>query len=122
MVAKRFGDCPKCGSKREFFEQLGQAGREWDTCPNAMCPSNASGFLIDQSELQDFQAGLRELGVDPKDFAIEEAERPRPNEASHVTGLIRVTRRSTGRQMEYRAGSGSSWVSECVADVRAGHL
>lgn len=77
--------------------------------------------LIDQSELDDFKQAIATSGLDADDFElIEHPHENRGAEIYAVTGEITIKRKSTGRQMSYNAGHGSTWPTDFGDDLSKG--
>ncbi len=77
--------------------------------------------LITDSEMDDFDAGILEAGFDVNDFRVVDLEdEPTAKEHHPNTCTVTVTRISTGHAITYRAGYGSAWVAEFLADFYAG--
>ena len=84
-------------------------------------------LAIDESEIRDFVSVIKEQGLDPGDFRVDETvDDPRP---AAIPGLIitkatvRVTHSKTGASRRYRGGDdGTAWVVEFGQDLRSGHF
>ena len=74
--------------------------------------------MIDSSELADFQAGLRMLLLDPRDFLVEaEEDFPSTFLPAKVNGRVTIRSRLTGRCRQYRGGWKTHWVVDALTDV-----
>ncbi len=77
--------------------------------------------LITDSEMDDFDATILRAGFHVADFSVVDLEDdPTAKEQDPNTGTVTVTRISTGHAITYRAGYGSTWVAEFLADFYAG--
>ena len=77
--------------------------------------------LIHDSEMDDFDAAILRVGFHVDDFRVVPLEdEPTAKEQYPNTGTVTVTRISTGHAITYRAGYGSAWVAEFLADFYAG--
>ena len=77
--------------------------------------------LITDSEMDDFDATILRAGFHVDDFRVVDLEDdPTAKEQYPNTGTVTVTRISTGHAITYRAGYGSEWVAEFLADFYTG--
>ncbi len=77
--------------------------------------------LITDSEMDDFDAAILRVGFRVADFHVVDLEdEPTAKEQYPNTGTVTVTRISTGHAITYRAGNGSAWVADFLADFYAG--
>ena len=77
--------------------------------------------LIHDSEREDFEAAILQAGFDVNDFRVVDLEdAPTAKEQHPNTGTVTVHRISTGHAITYRAGLGSTWVAEFLADFYTG--
>ncbi len=77
--------------------------------------------LITDSEMDDFDATILRVGFHVDDFRVVDLEDdPTAKEQYPNTGTVTVTRISTGHAITYRAGYGSPWVADFLADFYAG--
>ncbi len=77
--------------------------------------------LITDSEMDDFDAVILKAGFDVNDFHVVDLEaEPTAKEQYPNVGTVTVTRISTGHAKTYRAGYGSAWVVDFLADFYAG--
>jgi hypothetical protein len=77
--------------------------------------------LIEPDELKDFQKVLERFHLTADEFALCETDTtdPKTDEVYGLTGAVKITRKSNGRQHEYTTGDGSRWVEEFEADLTA---
>ncbi len=76
--------------------------------------------MISDSEMEDFDAAIREAGFEVDDFSVVDLEDEptaieRPN-----TGRVTVHWISTDKFITYYAGWGSIWPQEFTVDLKAG--
>ena len=77
--------------------------------------------LIHDSEMDDFDTAILQAGFHVDDFHIVDLEdEPTAKEQYRITGTVTVTRISTDHAITYRAGHGSAWVANFLADFYAG--
>ena len=77
--------------------------------------------LIHDSEMDDFDAAILQAGFHVDDFRIVDLEdEPTAKEQHPNTGTVTVHRVSTDYAITYRAGNGSTWVVDFLADFYAG--
>ncbi len=77
--------------------------------------------LISDSEMEEFDAVILGAGFDVHDFIVVDLEdEPTAKEQHPNTGTVTVHRISTDHAMTYRAGYGSTWVADFLADFYAG--
>ncbi len=77
--------------------------------------------LISDSEMDDFDAAILQAGFDINDFRVVDLEdEPTAKEQDAITGTVTVQRKSTDHAITYRAGHGSIWVADFLADFYAG--
>ncbi len=77
--------------------------------------------LIKDSEMDVFDAAILHAGFDMNDFRVVDLEdEPTAKEQHPNTGTVTVRRISTGHAITYRAGHGSTWVADFLADFHAG--
>ena len=77
--------------------------------------------LITDSEMDDFDAAILQAGFDVGDFHVVDLEdEPTAKEPHPITGTVTVHRISTDHAKTYRAGHGSTWVTDFLADFYAG--
>ncbi len=77
--------------------------------------------LITNSEMEDFDAAIRGAGFEVHDFIVVDLEdEPTAKEQDAITGTVTVQRKSTDHAITYRAGHGSTWVADFLADFHAG--
>ncbi len=77
--------------------------------------------LITDSEMEEFDAAIFQAGFQVDDFRIVDLEdEPTANEQHPNTGTVTVHRVSTDYAITYRAGNGSTWVVDFLADFYAG--
>lgn len=78
--------------------------------------------LIEQDELADFQAILRNHGIDIADFSFSEIDTtdPKSDEIFALQGSLIVTRKSSGHWKQYSIGDGTTWVSLFQKDLDQG--
>ena len=73
--------------------------------------------LITDSEMEDFDVAIIGAGFSVADFSVVDLEdEPTAKEQHPNTGTVTVHRISTGHAITYRAGLGSTWVAEFLAD------
>jgi hypothetical protein len=75
--------------------------------------------LIEPDELKDFQKVLERFHLTAGEFTLRETDTtdPKTDEIYGLTGVVKITRKSTGRQHEYTTGDGSRWVEEFESDL-----
>ncbi len=77
--------------------------------------------LIHDSEMDDFDAAILQAGFDVNDFrAVDLEDAPTAKEQHLNTGTVTVDRILTGHAITYRAGHGSTWVADFLADLHEG--
>ena len=77
--------------------------------------------LITDSEKEEFDAAIHQAGFQVDDFRIVDLEdEPTAKEQHPNTGTVTVHRVSTDYAITYRAGHGSTWVVDFLADFYAG--
>jgi hypothetical protein len=77
--------------------------------------------LITDSEMDDFDAAILQAGFHVDDFRVVDLkDEPTAKEQYRITGTVTVHRISTGHAITYRAGHGSTWVVDFLADFYAG--
>ena len=77
--------------------------------------------LIHDSEMDDFDAAILQAGFHVDDFHVVDLEdEPTAKEQHRITGTVTVHRVSTNHAITYRAGHGSTWVVDFLADFYAG--
>jgi len=79
--------------------------------------------LIEQDEMNNFQAILRSHHIDIADFSFAEIDTtdPKTDEIYALQGLLTVTRTSSGRWKQYVIGDGTpSWVDLFQKDLDEG--
>ena len=79
--------------------------------------------MISDSEMDDFQAAILEVGFEVADFNPVQVDDPRPAHGVHVvTGTVTVHRQSTDIAFAYPTGHVSSWLADFEADLQAGQF
>lgn len=75
--------------------------------------------LIEQDELNDFHRVLSQAGISADDFELRERDitDPKTDEILALAGVVKIRRKSTGKQREYPTGDGSHWVEEFGRDL-----
>ncbi len=74
--------------------------------------------MISDSEMDDFQAAILEVGFEVADFNPVQVDDPTPAHGVHaVTGTVTVHRISTDKAITYSAGHLSTWVTEFEIDL-----
>ncbi len=77
--------------------------------------------MITVSEMEDFDAAILGAGFEVDDFSVVDMEHePTAKEQHPITGTVTVHRISTDKFITYRAGHGSTWVSEFEIDLHQG--
>ncbi len=77
--------------------------------------------MISDSEMEDFDAAIREAGFEVDDFSVVDVEdEPKAKEQHPITGTVTVHRISTDKSITYYAGWGSIWPQEFTVDLQAG--
>ncbi len=77
--------------------------------------------LITDSEMDDFDAAIHQAGFDVDDFQVYDVkDEPTAKEQHPNTGTVTVHRISTDHAITYRAGHGSTWVTEFEIDLHEG--
>ena len=77
--------------------------------------------LITDSEMEEFDAAILQAGFQVDDFRIVDLEEePTAKEQHPNTGTVTVHRISSDHAVTYRAGHGSTWVADFLADFYAG--
>ncbi len=85
--------------------------------------------MISDSEMDDFDAAIFLAGFEVDDFKVVDLEddevpleddEPTAIEQFGITGTVTVHRVSTDYAITYRAGHGSTWVVDFMADFYAG--
>jgi hypothetical protein len=78
--------------------------------------------LIEQDEMNDFLAILKNHHIDIADFSFSEIDTtdPKSDEIYPLQGLLTVTRKSSGKWKQYAIGDGSAWVSLFQKDLDEG--
>ncbi len=77
--------------------------------------------LITDSEMDDFDAAILGAGFEVDDYSVVDMEHePTAKEQYPNTGTVTVHRVSTDYAITYRAGHGSTWVVDFLADFYAG--
>ncbi len=70
------------------------------------------------SEMEDFAAAIFQPGFEVDDLNVVDLEdEPTAKEQHPITGTVTVHRISTGDSKTYRAGHGSTWVTEFEIDL-----
>ena len=76
--------------------------------------------MIDESELEDFRAALREHGYTENDFELSEQKDPLPSQGiTPVTGTVTVRNKKSGIEHTYESGHGTAWVVAFAEDLKA---
>jgi hypothetical protein len=76
-----------------------------------------------ESEIEDFVSVIREHGFTKSDFDLKNEDDPlTPGFIQPLRGTITVTRKSNGKNRQYRTGHGSSWHIELERDLAAGEF
>ncbi len=87
--------------------------------------------MISDSEMENFDAAILEAGFEVDDFNVADVEdEPTVIEQLEdetaierpITGTVTVHRISTDHAITYRAGHGSTWVADFLADFYAGEF
>ncbi len=74
--------------------------------------------LITEIDMEDFDVALLQAGFEMDDFNVVDLEdEPTAKEQHPITGTVTVHRISTGDSKTYRAGYGSTWVTEFEIDL-----
>ncbi len=77
--------------------------------------------LITDSEMEDFDAAILQVGFEVDDFNVVDLEdEPTAKEQHPITGTVTVHRMSTDEAITYRAGHLSTWVTEFEIDLHEG--
>ncbi|WP_041741546.1 hypothetical protein [Collimonas fungivorans] len=78
--------------------------------------------LIEQDEMEDFQAILQARQLAADDFELHQVDTtdPKTDEIFGLTGFVTVSRKSNGHKKQYPIGDGSSWVTEFERDLQRG--
>lgn len=79
--------------------------------------------LIEQNEMNDFHAILRNHHIDIADFSLSEIDTtdPKSDEIFPLQGFLTVTRTSNGMRKQYVIGDGTpSWVELFQKDLDGG--
>jgi len=77
--------------------------------------------LITDREMEDFDAAILQAGFEVNDFSVVDLEDvPTAKEQHPITGTVTVHRISSDRAITYRAGHGSTWVADFLADLHQG--
>jgi len=76
--------------------------------------------LIEQDEMDDFQAVLRRFNLSAEDFDLAETDTtdPKTDEIFALTGFVVVTRKSNQLKAQYPIGDASRWVEEFERDLK----
>ena len=76
--------------------------------------------MIDESELDDFRAVLREHGYTENDFELSEQKDPLPSQGvAPVTGTVTVRSKKSGIEHTYESGHNTAWVVAFEEDLKA---
>jgi hypothetical protein len=75
--------------------------------------------IVGPDEIEDAEALLRENGFSAEEFEIIQRGNPSPAFPSAITGTVVVVRRTNEAAREYDASSGSRWLMELGADLKA---
>jgi hypothetical protein len=76
--------------------------------------------ILGQDEIDDAHALMREHGFQSADFEIIPHADPSPAHPSGITGKVTLIQRKTRLSKSYKAGSGSSWLTEFGVDLASG--
>ena len=77
--------------------------------------------LITDSEMDYLDAVIVDAGFEVDDFSVVDLEdEPTAKKRHPNTGTVTVHRISTDHAITYRAGHGSTWVADFLADFYAG--
>jgi hypothetical protein len=75
--------------------------------------------LIEPDELKQFQKVLAQFHLTAGEFTLRETDTtdPKTDEIYALTGFVKITRNSNGKQGEYPTGDDSRWVEEFERDL-----
>lgn len=77
--------------------------------------------LITDSELEDFEAAIINVGFEVADFyPVQDEDPPTAKGQYAITGTVTVHRISTDEAITYSAGHLSTWVTEFEIDLHEG--
>jgi len=77
--------------------------------------------LVTEQGYKISEAAILQAGFDLHDFRVVDLEdEPTAKEQHPITGTVTVHRISTDHAITYRAGHGSTWVADFLADFYAG--